>query len=117
MTPTDQLEMPKQIFDWLLLAIGVLIAAVGLNCFLLPNHFIDGGITGISMLLADLTGVALSPCGNPFDSVKLPLTVDPRLSPSESELRHEANLLAFAMHCNLPVHTSRGRLPRKKRNT
>ena len=52
--------MPKQIFDWLVLAIGVLIAAVGLNCFLLPNHFIDGGITGISMLLADLTGVSLS---------------------------------------------------------
>lgn len=53
-------EMPKQVFDWLVLAIGVLIAAVGLNCFLLPNHFIDGGITGISMLLADLTGVTLS---------------------------------------------------------
>lgn len=39
---------------------GVLIAAVGLACFLLPNHFIDGGVTGISMLVAHLFGVPLS---------------------------------------------------------
>ena len=51
--------MPKKFLGWLMLAIAVLIAAMGLNCFLLPNHFIDGGITGVSMLLADLTGVRL----------------------------------------------------------
>ncbi|MEQ1828819.1 MAG: YitT family protein [Pirellula sp.] len=39
--------------------LGVIAAAVGLKCFLLPNHFIDGGITGISMLLANLTDVPL----------------------------------------------------------
>jgi len=51
--------MPNQIFNWLMLSAGVLLAAIGLNCFLLPNHFIDGGITGISMLLADITGIRL----------------------------------------------------------
>lgn len=53
------MNIQKQILDWLMLAMAVLVAAMGLSCFLLPNHFIDGGITGISMLLADLTGVAL----------------------------------------------------------
>lgn len=32
------------------IAIGVLVSCVGLECFLLPNHFIDGGVTGVSML-------------------------------------------------------------------
>jgi len=38
------------------LTLGVLLSALGLGSFLLPNHFIDGGITGISMLLADQSG-------------------------------------------------------------
>jgi uncharacterized membrane-anchored protein YitT (DUF2179 family) len=48
------------LFNWLFLLLGVLVAAVGLECFLLPNGFVDGGITGISMLLADLTPIPLS---------------------------------------------------------
>lgn len=39
---------------------GMLVAALGIEAFLLPNRFIDGGVTGISMLLAELTGVSLS---------------------------------------------------------
>lgn len=31
---------------------GILSAGMGLRGFLLPSHFIDGGVTGISMLLA-----------------------------------------------------------------
>jgi uncharacterized membrane-anchored protein YitT (DUF2179 family) len=42
------------------LGLGLLLAAVGLESFLLPNHFIDGGITGISMLISQKTGLALS---------------------------------------------------------
>src|SRR5260221_153908 len=38
---------------------GVLVSAMGLTSFLLPNHFIDGGVTGVSMLLADLTRLPL----------------------------------------------------------
>lgn len=38
------------------LTLGVFLSALGLGSFLLPNHFIDGGITGISMLLADQSG-------------------------------------------------------------
>lgn len=43
-----------------LIALGVLLAAFGLKGFLVPNHFIDGGITGISLLTAQLTGVPVS---------------------------------------------------------
>jgi uncharacterized membrane-anchored protein YitT (DUF2179 family) len=38
---------------------GIVVADVGLESFLLPNHFIDGGVTGISMLLARLTRIPL----------------------------------------------------------
>ncbi|WP_295126354.1 YitT family protein [uncultured Chitinophaga sp.] len=46
--------------DVALIAIGVLLAAVGLKCFLLPNGFLDGGVTGISLLVNRLTGVSIS---------------------------------------------------------
>ncbi len=38
---------------------GILVAGLGLKGFLLPNHFIDGGVTGISMLVAELTSFPL----------------------------------------------------------
>jgi len=43
-----------------LLVAGVCSAALGLKGFLLPNKFIDGGVTGISLLISQLTGVSLS---------------------------------------------------------
>jgi uncharacterized membrane-anchored protein YitT (DUF2179 family) len=39
--------------------IGAVIMAVGLEIFLIPNSVIDGGITGISIMLAHLTGLPL----------------------------------------------------------
>lgn len=49
----------KQIIKYLSLGIGVLSATFGLKSFLLPNKFIDGGITGISMLTSLLSGIPL----------------------------------------------------------
>jgi len=46
--------------DGLFLITGVAAAAFGLESFLLPNHFIDGGVTGISLLLVEVTGWRLS---------------------------------------------------------
>jgi uncharacterized membrane-anchored protein YitT (DUF2179 family) len=43
-----------------LIALGILSAAMGLKGFLLSSRFIDGGVTGVSMLLADVTGVPLA---------------------------------------------------------
>ena len=43
-----------------LIVLGILSAGLGLKGFLLSSHFIDGGVTGISMLLANVLGWPLS---------------------------------------------------------
>ena len=40
--------------DALLIIAGIISAGFGINGFLLSSHFIDGGVTGISMLLTDI---------------------------------------------------------------
>lgn len=45
--------------DLLFTIIGVTIAAVALNFFLVPNHFFDGGVTGISLLVHESYGFNL----------------------------------------------------------
>jgi uncharacterized membrane-anchored protein YitT (DUF2179 family) len=46
--------------DIILVIVGVASAGFGLKGFLLPNHFIDGGATGISLLINQTTGIPLS---------------------------------------------------------
>lgn len=46
--------------DILLVCLGVLSAGFGLKGFLLPNSFIDGGVTGISLLTSELTSASIS---------------------------------------------------------
>jgi len=46
--------------EWLLISCGVISACFGLKSFLIPNHFIDGGVTGISLLISTLTEWDLS---------------------------------------------------------
>ena len=48
------------IADVVLLTIGALSAGFGLKGFLLPNKFVDGGATGISLLINVVTEVPLS---------------------------------------------------------
>lgn len=43
----------------ILITIGALLMATGLEIFLIPNHVIDGGITGISIMLSHITGIKL----------------------------------------------------------
>jgi uncharacterized membrane-anchored protein YitT (DUF2179 family) len=43
-----------------LILLGIALASFGLKGFLLPNQFIDGGITGISLLTYQLTGIPVS---------------------------------------------------------
>ena len=43
-----------------LIVLGVFSAGLGLKGFLLSSRFIDGGVTGVSMLLADVLSVPLS---------------------------------------------------------
>lgn len=43
-----------------LILLGIFSAGMGLKGFLLSSRFIDGGVTGVSMLLADIFGLPLS---------------------------------------------------------
>lgn len=45
--------------DLFFLIIGVFSAAFGLESFLLPNRFIDGGVTGISLLITETSNLPL----------------------------------------------------------
>lgn len=45
--------------DFILISLGIFSAAFGFKGFLLTNHFIDGGATGISLLISALTPVPL----------------------------------------------------------
>lgn len=55
-----RIQLMQNIQDIVLISIGVLLAAVGLKGFLLPNEFLDGGVTGISLLISRLTGWSIS---------------------------------------------------------
>jgi uncharacterized membrane-anchored protein YitT (DUF2179 family) len=46
--------------DGFLIILGALSACFGLRGFLLPNSFIDGGVTGISLITYELTGLNFS---------------------------------------------------------
>jgi uncharacterized membrane-anchored protein YitT (DUF2179 family) len=46
--------------DTILICLGILSAGMGLKGFLLSSHFIDGGVTGISMLMSDITNLPIS---------------------------------------------------------
>ena len=45
--------------DIVLIVLGIASAAFGLESFLLPNKFIDGGATGISLLVSELGFIPL----------------------------------------------------------
>ena len=53
-------QLRQKLLPPALLLAGVFSAALGLKGFLLPNGFIDGGVTGISLLASQLTGMSLS---------------------------------------------------------
>ncbi|WP_435577932.1 YitT family protein [Gilvibacter sp.] len=48
------------IFELLQIALAVCLASIGLKAFLLPNGFLDGGVTGIAILVSELFQVELS---------------------------------------------------------
>jgi uncharacterized membrane-anchored protein YitT (DUF2179 family) len=51
-----KLPLSKVILRVIAITIGAILMATGLEIFLVPNHVIDGGITGISIMLAHISG-------------------------------------------------------------
>ena len=50
----------RHLKDFTLIGLGIVSACFGLKSFLMPSEFIDGGVTGISLLISTLTGFKLS---------------------------------------------------------
>ena len=48
------------VLSYMFITIGILLASLALEIFLIPNRIIDGGITGISIILSFLTNINLS---------------------------------------------------------
>ena len=42
------------------MAFAITLASIGLKAFLLPNGFLDGGVTGIAILISELFGINVS---------------------------------------------------------
>ncbi|MFM7358916.1 MAG: YitT family protein [Sediminibacterium sp.] len=55
-----KIDLRKNIRDAVIILLGVFSAAFGLEGFLLKNHFIDGGATGVSLLINGISGWSLS---------------------------------------------------------
>jgi uncharacterized membrane-anchored protein YitT (DUF2179 family) len=53
------ISLKRNIKDFILITAGIFSASFGFKGFLLTNHFIDGGATGISLLISALTGIPL----------------------------------------------------------
>ncbi len=54
-----KITVKHNVKDVFLVLLGILSATFGFKAFLLTNHFIDGGATGISLLVASLTNIPL----------------------------------------------------------
>lgn len=52
-------KIKKYIFKYIMITIGVVISALALDCILIPNGLIDGGITGVSIVLTKIIPISL----------------------------------------------------------
>ncbi len=50
----------KFVLEYLQIGFGIVLASIGLKAFLLPNGFLDGGVTGIAILISEQTGWNIS---------------------------------------------------------
>ena len=56
---TQKIVAQNLLRDTVFILLGIVSASFGLKGLLLPNHFIDGGATGISLLLTGLSATPL----------------------------------------------------------
>ena len=50
----------KVILDYMVMTIGIIISSLAIESFLVPNLILDGGVTGVSMMLSQITKLPLS---------------------------------------------------------
>jgi uncharacterized membrane-anchored protein YitT (DUF2179 family) len=57
---TKKKRVIKEITQLVTITIGAIIAAFGLDMFLVPNAILDGGVIGLSIIAAELTNISMS---------------------------------------------------------
>ena len=57
--PRKRTKKRRILMRTLAIMIGAVLVAVGLEIFLVPNNIIDGGVTGLSIMMSHLTGLKL----------------------------------------------------------
>ena len=50
----------KIISEYVQIIFGIILASIGLKAFLLPNGFLDGGVTGIALLVSSVLDLNVS---------------------------------------------------------
>lgn len=50
----------KTISEYVQIILGIILASIGLKAFLLPNGFLDGGVTGIALLVSSVLDINVS---------------------------------------------------------
>lgn len=60
MAATKKKRVIKEITKLVTITIGAIIAAFGLDMFLVPNAILDGGVIGLSIIAAELTSISMS---------------------------------------------------------
>lgn len=60
MAVTKKKRVLKNIKQIFMITLGAIIAACGLDLFLVPNAILDGGVIGLSIIAAELTGLSIS---------------------------------------------------------
>ena len=49
----------KKVFAFIMLTIGSIVAAFALECFLIPNTILDGGVTGVAIIIYKIFNIPL----------------------------------------------------------
>ena len=47
-------EKSKKLISYILLTFGAILASYALSTFLIPNNILDGGVTGIGIIISKL---------------------------------------------------------------
>lgn len=60
MAATKKKRVIKEVTQLVMITFGAVIAAFGLDMFLVPNAILDGGVIGLSIIAAELTNISMS---------------------------------------------------------
>ena len=54
------MKIKNLVLEYVQIGIGIILASIGLKAFLLPNGFLDGGVTGIALLINSKLDINIS---------------------------------------------------------